>query len=188
MSKDIAINGLRHALNAATHVYQMVADFVLPDDEDEDAVVGVVDFPRSRQRNGYTCGPRCVFAVAEYFRREVDFAEIENAVGTTRDGTSATPMIRYMRHLGLRAGRHSRLTIRGLERALDAGKIAIVDLDGTHWSVVHGINRDHVWLADPSAFSMPRARTSRARFRRRWTGMCILVSAPQTKRRAHRCA
>jgi ABC-type bacteriocin/lantibiotic exporter with double-glycine peptidase domain len=105
-----------------------------------------------------------------------------DAVGTTEEGTSATPMIAYLRSLGLRAARHNRMRIRQLERALGAGRIAIVDLDGTHWSLVHAMSRDHVWLADPSSFSMPRARMSRAKFRTRWTRMCILVSEVPRRR------
>lgn len=177
---DLLENVGRTVVNTASRAYQCVADVVSPDDED--AIVGVAAFPRTRQRDGFSCGPRSVLAVARHFGYDLDHDEVAEAVGTTEEGTAATPMIAYLRSLGLRSGHHSALRLASLEAALAAGKIAIVDLGGTHWSVAHAMNSSHVWMADPSSFSTFGGRTSRAKFRSRWSGYTILVSAPVPRR------
>jgi ABC-type bacteriocin/lantibiotic exporter with double-glycine peptidase domain len=173
----------RIAMNGLTFVGKEVAETVFPVDPDATGVDGVVAFPRSRQRDGYSCGSRSVYAVIRHFGRAGDHASVAAALGTTEEGTAATPMIAYLRRRGLRAGRHPRLRLAGLRRAFAAGKVAIVDFGGVHWAVAHAMDDDHVWVADPSAYGTPGTRMTRAEFRRRWTGMCILVGPRRRRRR-----
>ncbi|HWU86310.1 MAG TPA: cysteine peptidase family C39 domain-containing protein [Kofleriaceae bacterium] len=148
-------------------------------------VVGSRTFPRKLQRDGWSCGSRSTQAIALHFDRDVRHREVMERVGTTKDGTATTPIVRYLRKLGLRAGYHRRMSFRQLVQALARGAVVLVDLEGIHWGVVHAASDDHVWLADPSIEQLGR-RITKARFRSRWTGLGVIVSKRVGRRRRRR--
>jgi ABC-type bacteriocin/lantibiotic exporter with double-glycine peptidase domain len=113
--------------------------------------------------------------------RDVSHDEVIASVGTTTDGTAATPIVKYLRKLGLRAGYRRRMSFRDLARALTRGAVVLVDIRGTHWAVAHAVSDDHVWLADPSIKQLGR-RITKTRFRSRWTGLGVVMSERASRR------
>lgn len=150
----------------------------------EDAI-GTVRFRRRRQWDGWSCGSRSVQAIAKHFGRDVTHDDVMAGVGTTEDGTAATPIVRYVRNLGLRAGYYRHMSFGQLVRALERGGVVLVDIRGVHWSVVHAISSDHVWLANPSLKQL-RRRVARATFRSLWTGLGVVVTEGARSRRPPR--
>lgn len=151
----------------------------------EGDLVGTIDFPRVLQfGDGWSCGSRSVHAVCKHFGLDVSHDEIMEALGTDSDGTAASPIVRFFREQGLRAGYHRRMRFPQLENALGRGAVVIVDLEGTHWSVLTALSSDYAWLADPSLRRIGR-RTSRARFRERWARLGIIVSERRSRRGRH---
>ena len=154
----------------------------------EAVIVGTLAFPREVQFDKFSCGSRCVHSACKHYGLEVSHDEIMDGLGTDEDGTAATPIVRFLREQGLRAGYHPRMTFQQLENALGRGSIVIVDLGGTHWSILTALSRDHAWLADPSLRRVGR-RTTRAGFRERWAGLGIVVSTrPRSRRGRSRSA
>lgn len=145
-------------------------------------VVGSLSFERKLQGDGWSCGSRSAQAIALHFERSVEHAAVIAACGTTTDGTAATPIIRFLRKLGLRAGYHRHLSLRKLERALRRGCVVLVDIEGIHWATVHACSSAHVWVADPSLRRQLGRRITRTRFREQWTGLAVTVSDGQSRR------
>ena len=144
-------------------------------------VVGTLAFPRKLQFDQFTCGSRSVHAACKHYGLDVSHDEIMEGLGTDENGTAATPIVRFLREQGLRAGYHPRMTFQQLENALGRGAVVIVDLNGTHWAIAIAMSEDYVWLSDSSLRRIGR-RTSRARFRERWARLGIIVSAQKSMR------
>jgi ABC-type bacteriocin/lantibiotic exporter with double-glycine peptidase domain len=142
----------------------------------DDEVVGTLDFPRRFQWDGYSCGARCVWMIAEHFDLDVSYEEIVHGIGMTEDGSAATTIAGFLRQCGLRAGYHRRMRWAQLERALHRGGVVLADLDGTHWSVVHAVSENWAWVANPSWRQQLGRRMSRAYFCERWTRLGVIVS------------
>ena len=140
----------------------------------DDSIIGTVDFKRKVQWDGYSCGAKCVYAAIKHFDIDVDYDDVVDGVNTTEDGTSATPIVKYVRSVGLRAGWRQRMSISQLKRALAGGSVAIVDLDGTHWAVVHAISDDWVWVADPVIRKFV-PKMLRSQFKARWRREAVVV-------------
>ena len=146
-------------------------------------VIGTRRFPRRLQWDSFSCGSRSTWAIAHHFGRELSHDEVMDGVGTTTEGTAATPIVKFLRTQGLRAGYHRRMSNRQLVRALDRGGVVLVDLNGTHWSVVHAVSAAHVWLANPSTSQLGR-RVPKATFRSQWTGLGVVVTERPADHRA----
>lgn len=131
-------------------------------------IAGTKHFSRSIQKDDYSCGSRSAFMIAKHFDLGLSYADVKEAVRTTEDGTSVRPMIDFFRKHGLRVGVYPALTMRGLELILTRGAVLLVDLDGDHWGVVHGLTQRKVYLADPSIARQWGRKISRLRFRGRW--------------------
>lgn len=141
----------------------------------DDEIVGTQDFPRSIQWNGYSCGARCVGMLMTYFNVNVTYEHIANGIGLTEDGSSATPIVKYLRSRGLSAGYHRSMSRAQLEQALRRGAVVIVDLDNAHWCIVHAMNHTWAWVANPSLRQLGR-KMHLETFEQRWTGLGITVS------------
>jgi ABC-type bacteriocin/lantibiotic exporter with double-glycine peptidase domain len=141
----------------------------------EEEVIGTTEFPRHIQWDGYSCGARCVRMLTTYFGVNVTYEHIVNGIGMTQDGSSATPIVKYLRSCGLSAGYHRSMSWRQLEQALRRQSVVIVDLDNAHWCIVHAMSPTWVWMANPSLRQLGR-QVHHETFERRWTGLGITVS------------
>ena len=141
----------------------------------EDEVIGTPDFPRHLQWNGYSCGARCVRMLTSYYGIDVSYDHIVNGIGMTEDGSSATPIVKYLRSCGLSAGYHRNMNMEQLEAALRRKAVVIVDMDNAHWCVVHAMNHTWAWVANPSVAQLGR-QVHLEVFGDHWTGLGIIVS------------
>lgn len=164
-------------LNIATFVqeeplFERLAQLFAVNDE---YLIGTLDFPRRIQWDGHSCGARCVQMVTTHFGVDVSYDDIVEGIGLTEDGSSATPITKYMRSCGLSAGYHRNMSLEQLQRALARGAVVIVDMDNAHWCVVHAMSQTWVWVANPSLKQLVR-QTHHETFENHWTGLGIIVS------------
>jgi hypothetical protein len=127
-----------------------------------------------KQATDFSCGAAAALAVLRYWRWEA-FADVGEAalygpLQTCRSrGTDPQPIATYLqRSLDLRvAYRHSDVTVRDLERAVDEKTPPILDLqawsdhdtpwrqvwDAGHYVVMVGYDAEHLFFLDPSTLT-----------------------------------
>ena len=115
-------------------------------------MLGSTEFPRSLQRDCYSCGARSCYMVSEFFGLDLPYSKVKRLVETDHDGTRVKPMIRFFRSRGLKVAERRTTKMRDLEHALEHGGVVLVHVDGDHFAVVHAMSAKWVWLADPSIF------------------------------------
>jgi ABC-type bacteriocin/lantibiotic exporter with double-glycine peptidase domain len=134
----------------------------------------LVSVPPVKQATDFSCGAAATLAVLRYWRQEafsdVDEAALYGPLQTSRSrGTDPQPMASYLhRALDLRvAYRHSDVTVRDLERAVDEMAPPILDLqawsdhdtpwrhvwDAGHYVVMVGYDAEHLFFLDPSTLT-----------------------------------
>ncbi|AKF87033.1 hypothetical protein MFUL124B02_36480 [Myxococcus fulvus 124B02] len=149
--------------------------------------IGTKKFPRSLQLDSWSCGSRAVHAVLRHFGVHWPHRLLQAHLGTNPDtGTAVHQMIRVLRGHALRVGYHAHLSWLELGHALNAGAVVIVHLDGDHLGVAHGVDDEHVYLADPSTTRLLGRRQTRQKFLSRWTrwGLVVRRSATKASRRS----
>jgi predicted double-glycine peptidase len=132
--------------------------------------VNLVPVPVVTQRRDFSCGPAATLALLRYWRPEayttVDETDLYASLETTNErGTEPQPMEALLRRSGLEAHyRFGDVTVRDLERAVDAREPPIVDLqawtdheapyretwDAGHYVVMIGYDDERLFFADPS--------------------------------------
>lgn len=150
-------------------------------------LVGTTKFTRLVQFDNWTCASRSVQAVLKFFGITRTHGLLKSQLETSPDtGTSVSSMIRVLRRQGLRVGYRPHLNWRALVHALNVEAVVIVHLDGDHLAVVHGVDDEHVYLADPSIIRCPGRRQWRQTFLARWTrwGLVVRRSATKPSRRS----
>lgn len=125
--------------------------------------------------------------VLQHFGRTVDYEAVKRALRTARDGTSTGDILRYLRRRGLVA-QPCRMTMRELTRALTQGCVVLAYVDGDHVAVVYGVDKEHVYVADPSLWRSLGRRVTRRAFLRRFDreGVLVRPGALAAPRPAHR--
>jgi ABC-type bacteriocin/lantibiotic exporter with double-glycine peptidase domain len=145
------------------------------DDEDDHSFVGYESFGRQVQWDTYSCVPRSVYATLRHFGKRADFRVIKRELRTTEEGTEEQEVVRYMRKRGFRVRPDPRMTMRALRAALASGAVVLGYFDGDHMAVIYGMDRDYVYVADPSIIRAPFGRLTRERFRTRWDNDGLVV-------------
>ncbi|MGD0677630.1 MAG: C39 family peptidase [Polyangiaceae bacterium] len=130
----------------------------------------LIEIPVVQQRQGYSCGAAATLLLMRYWRIEAyvraEEASLYGPLETTQArGTEPEPMVKLFRLNGLDADyRHSNVTIRDLEAAVDAREPPVVDLqawsdhaapwdqtwDAGHYVVMVGYDAERLFFADPS--------------------------------------
>ncbi len=90
--------------------------------------------------------------VARYFAPNVIASELYELLGTSRDGTRQTSIVRGLRAIGVSANIRYDVDYDRLRQQVDRGKPVISYLfDDEHWVVVYGYAKapDRVFVADP---------------------------------------
>jgi ABC-type bacteriocin/lantibiotic exporter with double-glycine peptidase domain len=108
--------------------------------------------PGFYQTRSYSCGYACALMVARYFEADVIGQELFARLGTGRDGTRQTAIVRELRAHGVRANVRYDVDFGRLRSSIDQGKLVIAYMhDIDHWVVCYGYTRDpdRVYLADP---------------------------------------
>ena len=105
-----------------------------------------------RQARDYTCGFVSTLMVMHYFVAKVPALELFRRLGTGRDGTRQSAIVRELRAAGLRVGVRYDVGFGRICREIDRNKLIIGYLgDVEHWLVIYGYGRDpeRVYVADP---------------------------------------
>ena len=90
--------------------------------------------------------------VLRHFEHPVSARELFENLGTARDGTAQTAIIRVLRSQGLRANTRYDADFERMATCIDAGKVLIGYLeDEEHWLVIYGYGREpqRIYVADP---------------------------------------
>jgi predicted double-glycine peptidase len=133
-------------------------------------------FPRKIQLNDYSCAARCTQMALAFYGKRMPFDQIVHGIRTNEDGTYMTNVAAFLRRQNLKIGIYRDLKLDALRDKLLKG-IAIVDVDGDHVAMVHDIDSTHVHIADPSVVRCYFAKQTRRKFRNRWSGWTMIVSA-----------
>lgn len=108
--------------------------------------------PAYRQTRNYCCGFTCALMVAHYFETPVSARKLFQDLGTSRDGTRQTAIVRELRALGVRVNVRYDVDFDRVRREIDRGKLIIgYLLDAEHWVVIYGYAREpaRLYVADP---------------------------------------
>lgn len=122
------------------------------DDGAGDPRVVALPVPGFRQVRGYTCGYACALMVLRYFDPTVDGQALYRRLGTGRDGTRQTAIIRELRAAGVAANARYDVDFSRLRTAIDRGKLVIAyHFKLEHWIVLYGygLGPARVFVADP---------------------------------------
>lgn len=106
-----------------------------------------------RQARPYTCGFATSLMVLRYFGATVPGQVLFQRLGTSRDGTRQSAIVRELRGAGLRANTRRDVDFARICREIDRNKLIIGYLgDSEHWLVIYGYGRDpeRVLVADPT--------------------------------------
>lgn len=134
--------------------------------------------PVVRQLSATECGAAALAMVLGYYGKAVPVDELRNALGTGRDGTNASTILRVGRDHGLR-GRGVSLEISEI-KALPVG--AILYWNFNHFVVYEKIKKGHVHIVDP-AFG--RRSVTLDKFRQAFTGVALVFEPTESFERRH---
>lgn len=104
------------------------------------------------QVRGYTCGFASALTVLHSFQRHIAPGELYQRLGTNRDGTGQTAIVRELRNAGVSANIRYDVDFAALRRIIDAGKLIIgYHHRVEHWVVIYGygLKPERVFVADP---------------------------------------
>jgi len=145
--------------------------------DDEDDVIGTLDFKRSFQIDFHTCGPTSAYMVARHFNSRVSYSTVKEELNPNREwGTSIRALINFFRKRKFRVGYRPSMRFKELKRALARGAIVMVHIDGDHLGVVHAVSQEEVYLADPSIWRTWGNRIPKERFFERWGNWGLVIS------------
>ena len=113
------------------------------------------------------CGPACFAMVLGQLGKRVSIAEIRNALGTARDGTTAADLLNLGRHYHLR-GRGVSIDLAGLKQVPPG---AILFWEFRHFVILERVTRNRVEIIDPAC---GRRAVSFESCRRLFTGVALL--------------
>lgn len=142
------------------------------------SMIGTMDFPRSIQWDRYSCGARCAYMITKYFNLGIPYQEVKEGVGTDIDGTYMESITEYLRSRELKIKYKAEMTLRTLSTALKQGAIVLVELDTDHLGIVHGIDGDKIYLADPSMIRLFGRTIDKEEFLERWGNCGLMISVP----------
>ncbi len=150
----------------------------------------LLDFPLTKQKTNFTCGPAVVSSVAAYYNLHIAEGRARICMQTSeRHGTTPENMRYYLRSLGIRANMRRRTPLFTVKAAIDRGHPAILlwnDWRG-HWVTAIGYGRGYLLLADPANRRTGLRVHLTTNFRKHWhatvagrsyTQLAIICEAP----------
>jgi ABC-type bacteriocin/lantibiotic exporter with double-glycine peptidase domain len=133
-------------------------------------------FKRSIQMDSYSCGAHATLMALHHFKQtDLTITDVKYMTQTDKQGTAEEPIISCLRSRGLTAFKLRRLTIPRMRVLLGRGHILITEVDGDHYCVVHGIDDEFVYLADPATLRVVARQAPLREFAARKDGSGIAV-------------
>jgi ABC-type bacteriocin/lantibiotic exporter with double-glycine peptidase domain len=129
--------------------------------------------PLVRQLAATDCGAAALAMVLGYHGKHVPLDDIRQALGVSRNGTSAAALLRAGRAYGLR-GRGVRAEIHDLH-SLPTGSILYWEF--RHYVVLQSVSRDRVDIVDPAG---GRRSVPIEKLRRAFTGVALIFEPTET--------
>jgi len=140
-------------------------------------MLGHETIEKSYQTDWYSCGAHCAHMVLHHFGVRIRYSTVKAAVKTTPlVGTRLVDIQRFLRSKAFRVGHREYFTLRQLEKVLRRDAVVISPYSWNHVVVVHGVDREHVYITDPRPLTASKVR--RSRFSKVW-GHCGLVIYPK---------
>ncbi len=140
--------------------------------------------PGYKQTRNYCCGFAATLMVLKHYQRSLDGEALFAALGTARDGTGQSAIVRVLRSQGVRANLRYDMSFDRMASSLCDGKVLIGYLeDEEHWLVIYGFGRSpqRVFVADPEPNK--RCENSWEQYGVRLGGFAIVCSpAPERAR------
>jgi ATP-binding cassette subfamily B protein len=129
--------------------------------------------PLIQQLSATDCGIAALGMVLRYYGKDIPLAEIRQAVGVGRNGTTASSLLRAGRLFGLRARgvRAEVEDLSGLPRS------TILHWDFGHYVVLDGVGTDFIRIVDPA---VGRRRVPLTQLRRAFTGVALVFEPSET--------
>ena len=118
----------------------------------EDPTVVTLPVPGYRQSRNYSCGFAVMLMVLRTYQSRLSGKALFAALGTARDGTGQSAMVRVLRTNGFSANLRYDMDFTRICTAIDTGKVLVGYLeDEEHWIVVYGYGKTpkRVYIADP---------------------------------------
>jgi hypothetical protein len=107
------------------------------------------------QGRDYTCGFATTLMVMRYFDVRVPAAQLFERLGTKREGTRQSAIVRELRGAGLRVGVRHDVGFDRIAGEIERNRLIVGYLeDQEHWLVIYGYRRDaegaaEIFVADP---------------------------------------
>ena len=107
------------------------------------------------QARDYTCGFAATLMVMRYFEVHVPAAQLFERLGTRKEGTRQSAIVRELRATGLRVGVRHDVGFDRIADEIERNKLVLGYLDDIeHWLVIYGYRRDvdgvaEIFVADP---------------------------------------
>ena len=120
--------------------------------------------------------------VLKHYQRALYGEALFTALGTARDGTGQSAIVRVLRSQGLRASLRYDMSFDRMAASLCAGKVLIGYLqDEEHWLVIYGFGRSpqRVFVADPEPNKL--CENLWAQYGARLGGFAIVCSPSQER-------
>ncbi|MCK4947465.1 MAG: C39 family peptidase [Candidatus Aureabacteria bacterium] len=140
-----------------------------------------VVIPRYKQRTDYDCGPASLKMVLAHYGKKVSDVRLRKLCKTSKGyGTGSTAMIKTARKLGFSVGHKNNAKIDDLKKNTLLHHPVIIHYvawGGGHYSVVIGVSKKHILLADPSKKGVVRT-VNRSRFLKYWVDEKITDKHP----------
>jgi ABC-type bacteriocin/lantibiotic exporter with double-glycine peptidase domain len=135
-------------------------DFCIPYYPRQSSVSGAHTLPiiGYKQTKTYNCGFASALMAVAYFCPIRNRRRLISMLGTNKNGTYETTMIRTLRAYRLRVGKIRDIRFSAIQKAIDNNKLLIVPVKANHYVVIYGYKPRHVFVADPLPFGRCKYR------------------------------
>lgn len=125
------------------------------------------------QRDETDCGPACILTIAKQYRSNFSVAKLRDIMGTDKNGTNITGMIKGLEYIGFDT-KAVKVEDKKIDNSVSFPLIAHIqnEKDILHYIVVHNVTKKYIIVSDPATGVK---KYTHKEFLKTWTGILILV-------------